>query len=177
MIILDGGMGRELLRMGAPFKQPEWSALALMLAPETVAQAHRRFVEAGAAVITTNSYALVPFHVGEAKFAAEGRTLADLAGRRARKAVEGAGQPGPGALVCGGCRCPLAGRCLAAAFVPFLPSRPVRRCQGAGDHPAADRRLVAACRPVARRDAEFPGRSALRQDGAHRRQAPVLGLL
>jgi len=91
--ILDGGMGRELHRMGAPFKQPEWSALALMLAPETVERAHRRFVEAGAEVITTNSYALVPFHIGEAKFAAEGRTLADRAGRIARKATEGAKYP------------------------------------------------------------------------------------
>ncbi|MBU2023662.1 MAG: homocysteine S-methyltransferase, partial [Gammaproteobacteria bacterium] len=27
--ILDGGMGRELERRGAPFKQPEWSALAM----------------------------------------------------------------------------------------------------------------------------------------------------
>src|SRR6267154_364926 len=26
--ILDGGTGRELLRAGAPFRQPEWSALA-----------------------------------------------------------------------------------------------------------------------------------------------------
>ena len=25
--ILDGGMGRELHRRGAPFRQPEWSAL------------------------------------------------------------------------------------------------------------------------------------------------------
>jgi len=91
--ILDGGMGRELHRMGAPFKQPEWSALALMLAPETVERAHRRFVEAGAEVITTNSYALVPFHIGAAKFAAEGRKLADLAGRMARKATEGARHP------------------------------------------------------------------------------------
>ena len=91
--ILDGGMGRELHRMGAPFKQPEWSALALMLAPDTVERAHRRFVEAGAEVITTNSYALVPFHIGEAKFAAEGQKLADLAGRMARKATEGAKHP------------------------------------------------------------------------------------
>jgi S-methylmethionine-dependent homocysteine/selenocysteine methylase len=91
--ILDGGMGRELHRMGAPFKQPEWSALALMLAPETVERAHRRFVEAGAEVITTNSYALVPFHIGEAKFKAEGQKLADLAGRMARKATEGARHP------------------------------------------------------------------------------------
>src|SRR6185436_6056467 len=62
-------------------------------APETVERAHRRFVEAGAEVITTNSYALVPFHIGEAKFKAEGRTLADLAGRIARKATEGAKYP------------------------------------------------------------------------------------
>ncbi|MFT6908047.1 MAG: S-methylmethionine-dependent homocysteine/selenocysteine methylase, partial [Oleiphilaceae bacterium] len=32
-IILDGGMGRELLRIGAPFQQPEWSAQALIEAP------------------------------------------------------------------------------------------------------------------------------------------------
>lgn len=75
------------MRLGAPFRQPEWSALALMLAPETVTEAHRRFVAAGAEVITTNSYALVPFHIGAEKFKAEGRTLADLAGRLARAAA------------------------------------------------------------------------------------------
>jgi len=85
--ILDGGMSRELMRIGAPFRQPEWSALALMLAPETVTEAHRRFTAAGADVITTNSYALVPFHIGAEKFEAEGRTLADLAGRLARQAA------------------------------------------------------------------------------------------
>lgn len=34
MVILDGGMGRELQRSGAPFRQPEWSALALSEAPK-----------------------------------------------------------------------------------------------------------------------------------------------
>lgn len=38
--LLDGGMGRELLRMGAPFRQPEWSALSLMEAPDLVRKAH-----------------------------------------------------------------------------------------------------------------------------------------
>ena len=28
LVILDGGTGRELARRGAPFRQPEWSALA-----------------------------------------------------------------------------------------------------------------------------------------------------
>ena len=75
-IILDGGMGRELKRIGAPFRQPEWSALALIEAPERVADVHRAFAVAGARVITTNSYAVVPFHIGADRFAAEGETLA-----------------------------------------------------------------------------------------------------
>ena len=39
--ILDGGMGRELEKRGAPFKQPEWSALAMMVAPEIVKEVHK----------------------------------------------------------------------------------------------------------------------------------------
>jgi S-methylmethionine-dependent homocysteine/selenocysteine methylase len=68
VLILDGGMGRELKAMGAPFRQPEWSALALMEAPAMVSAAHANFVRAGADVITTNSYALVPYHIGEECF-------------------------------------------------------------------------------------------------------------
>ncbi len=86
--LLDGGMGRELKRMGAPFRQPEWSALALMEAPETVELAHTAFIAAGAEVIITNSYALVPFHIGEARFATDGELLADLSGRLARAAAD-----------------------------------------------------------------------------------------
>jgi S-methylmethionine-dependent homocysteine/selenocysteine methylase len=88
--ILDGGMGRELERIGAPFRQPEWSALALLEGPDYVGRAHRSFVEAGAEVITSNSYAVVPFHIGEARFRERGRALADLAGRIARQVAEGA---------------------------------------------------------------------------------------
>jgi len=86
--LLDGGMGRELKRMGAPFRQPEWSALALMEAPETVERAHAAFIAAGAEVIITNSYALVPFHIGEDRFAADGQALAELSGSLARAAAE-----------------------------------------------------------------------------------------
>jgi S-methylmethionine-dependent homocysteine/selenocysteine methylase len=85
--ILDGGMGRELARIGAPFRQPEWSALALMEGPERVVEAHLNFVEAGAQVITTNSYACVPFHIGDEGFALRGRELARLSGELARKAA------------------------------------------------------------------------------------------
>jgi S-methylmethionine-dependent homocysteine/selenocysteine methylase len=90
--VLDGGMGRELARMGAPFRQPEWSALALLEGPEWVSRAHRSFIEAGADVITTNAYAVVPFHLGEERFAARGRELAGLAARLARQESYDAGR-------------------------------------------------------------------------------------
>lgn len=81
--LLDGSMGRHLKQMGAPFRQPEGSALALIEIPEFVSQAHRDYIAAGAEVIRTNSYAIVPFHIGEERFAAEGRALAERAGRLA----------------------------------------------------------------------------------------------
>ncbi len=86
--ILDGGMERELERMGAPFRQPEWSALALMDAPEAVRDAHLSYVQAGAEVFTTNAYACVPFHIGEERFAKMGRDLIALAGKLAREAAD-----------------------------------------------------------------------------------------
>ena len=93
MVILDGGMGRELQRCGAPFRQPEWSALALSEAPEVVVAVHAAFIEAGAQVITSNSYAVVPFHIGEERFASEGLELASIAGRLARKAADASARP------------------------------------------------------------------------------------
>ena len=93
LTVLDGGMGRELLRIGAPFRQPEWSALALFDGPDWVVQAHANFIEAGAEVITTNSYAIVPFHIGDERFAAQGRQLAALSGSLARRAADAAGRP------------------------------------------------------------------------------------
>jgi homocysteine S-methyltransferase len=91
--LLDGGMGRELQRIGAPFRQPEWSALALIESPDFVLQAHRAFIAAGARIITTNSYAVVPFHIGEERFAEHGRTLAERAGRLARQAADEIAEP------------------------------------------------------------------------------------
>lgn len=87
-LILDGGMSRELMRLNAPFRQPEWSALALIEAPHLVKQVHHDFIAAGADIITTNSYALVPFHIGEERFWKQGAELVALAGRLAREAAD-----------------------------------------------------------------------------------------
>ena len=93
MIILDGGLGRELQAMGAPFRQPEWSALALMEGPDYVRAAHDAFLKAGADIVTTNSYAIVPFHIGADVFAARASALLRLSGELARTAADEAGRP------------------------------------------------------------------------------------
>lgn len=86
--ILDGGMSRELMRLGAPFRQPEWSALALIESPEHVRRAHAEFARAGATVLTTNAYAVVPFHLGDERFASDGHRLAALAAELCRSVAD-----------------------------------------------------------------------------------------
>ncbi|WP_413700624.1 homocysteine S-methyltransferase family protein [Psychromonas sp. KJ10-10] len=84
LTILDGGMGRELKRIGAPFSQPLWSAQALIEAPHYVAQAHQSFIDAGAEIIIVNSYACVPFHLGEGLYEQQGKALAEQAAKIAQ---------------------------------------------------------------------------------------------
>ncbi len=55
-LILDGAMGTELQRRGVDVDLPLWSANALITSPETVLQIHRDYVEAGADIITTNTF-------------------------------------------------------------------------------------------------------------------------
>jgi S-methylmethionine-dependent homocysteine/selenocysteine methylase len=118
--LLDGGTGRELLRMGAPFRQPEWSALALIEAPIFVTRVHQAFIDAGADVITTNSYALVPFHIGAERFNRDGLSLAVLAGRLAREAADAGNR---GVLVAGSLP-PICGSYRAEWFDPAF-ARPI----------------------------------------------------
>ena len=99
--LLDGGLGRELQRFGAPLRQPEWSAGALIEAPDAVRQAHEAFFRAGAEIATTNSYAVVPFHIGTDRFAAHGLELAALSGRLAREAAEATADIRPNGRVAG----------------------------------------------------------------------------
>ncbi len=86
--LLDGGLSRELENCGAELRQPEWSALALMEKPGAVLQAHRNFLKAGAEVVTSNSYALVPFHIGAERFGRDASGLAARAGKLAREAAD-----------------------------------------------------------------------------------------
>ena len=57
IIFLDGGIGTELERLGAPMDHDPWCAVALETHPHLVKDVHRSYINAGADVITVNTYA------------------------------------------------------------------------------------------------------------------------
>lgn len=55
-IVLDGAMGTELQRYGVSTTLPLWSADALITDPEVVERIHLENIQAGADIITTNTF-------------------------------------------------------------------------------------------------------------------------
>ena len=58
--LLDGGMGQELLKRSAFPPSPLWSAQVMMDEPQIVEAVHLDYIDAGARVITLNSYSATP---------------------------------------------------------------------------------------------------------------------
>ena len=70
-IVLDGAMGTELDARGVDTRSALWSALALTTAPDVVREVHSDYLDAGARVITTNTYqAALPALIRSGKDAA-----------------------------------------------------------------------------------------------------------
>jgi S-methylmethionine-dependent homocysteine/selenocysteine methylase len=92
IVLLDGGMGRELRFRGVDILNTIWSANALLTAPEIVRQIHIDFISAGADIITTNTYGLIRANL--AKEGIENRfvELNNLACTLALEAREAAGR-------------------------------------------------------------------------------------
>lgn len=55
-ILLDGGMGQEIYNRGGKAGYGEWAVAALYEDPDLVREIHLDYIQAGADVITTNSY-------------------------------------------------------------------------------------------------------------------------
>ena len=60
VILTDGGMGQELVRRSSSAPTPLWSARVLIDEPDLVRDLHREFIEAGARVVTINTYSATP---------------------------------------------------------------------------------------------------------------------
>ncbi len=58
VVLLDGGMGQELMRRQRGTPAPLWSAQVMREQPELVVDIHKDFIGAGARVITLNTYVL-----------------------------------------------------------------------------------------------------------------------
>ena len=82
-ILLDGGMGQEIVNRGGKGGFGEWALAALHENPDLVREIHCDYIEAGADVITTNSYGTTRTrlrHMGiEDRFEAFMRVAGELA--------------------------------------------------------------------------------------------------
>ena len=60
IMLLDGGIGQELVKRNLSTKDPLWSARVLLDNFELVKNLHIEFLNSGSTIITTNSYSCTP---------------------------------------------------------------------------------------------------------------------
>jgi homocysteine S-methyltransferase len=86
-VLLDGATGTELARSGIIVDVPEWSATALVKAPDLVRQVHADYVAAGAELITANTFRTHARNLSRAGLASWAAELTSLAVSLAREAA------------------------------------------------------------------------------------------
>ncbi len=89
-ILLDGAMGTELQRRGLRTLLPLWSAHALVKAPDLVRTIHREYVEAGAEVLTANTFRTAPYTLAKTGMQHQSEELTRRAVQLAREAASSA---------------------------------------------------------------------------------------
>lgn len=92
-VLLDGGMGQELINRNASGQGVLWSAKALFDAPEAVQAVHEDYILAGADVITTNSYACIRNNFEPQGVAHRLGEMNRLAAELAQRARDNCGKP------------------------------------------------------------------------------------
>ena len=125
IVLLDGGLGRELRFRGVELSDTIWSAIALFEAPEILQKIHLDYIKAGADIITTNTYGIIRTDLAkegvEHQFA-ELNLLACKLADQARK------QAGSNTLIAGSLP-PLRGSFRADLVGPFAEIEPLYREQ------------------------------------------------
>ena len=90
-IIIDGGLGTALESRGIDLRHELWSAALLRDDPDTLAQVHSEFIDAGARIVTTASYQATPLGFERAGITAEeGRGLIERSVEIAADAAQAA---------------------------------------------------------------------------------------
>lgn len=93
IVLIDGGMGTELERVGADMNAQGWSGAAVIEVPDVVRRVHREFVEAGAEVITVNTFSMAPHMLRGMGYGDRAESAIADAVRLAREACAEAGKP------------------------------------------------------------------------------------
>lgn len=86
-LLLDGATGTELTRRGVDTGLPMWSAKALLHAPDTLVAIHGDYVEAGAEIITANTFRTHQRSLAAAGHGDKAATLTARAVQLAREAT------------------------------------------------------------------------------------------
>ena len=106
IMLLDGGIGQELVKRNLSTKDPLWSARVLLDNFELVKNLHIEFLNSGSTVITTNSYSCTPQRLKRFNLENEFKNLQKLALRAAKEAIT---ETGLNNVKIAGCFSPLPG--------------------------------------------------------------------
>ena len=105
IVLLDGGVGQELYRRSTRPAAPLWSVQVMMDEPHLVEAVHLDFIEAGARIITVNTYTATPHRLTREGLPDMFEALQGAALAAAASAREKSGQ----AVRIAGCLPPLVG--------------------------------------------------------------------
>ena len=105
IVLLDGGVGQELYRRSTIPAAPLWSVQVMMDEPHLVEAVHLDFIEAGARIVTVNTYTATPHRLGREGVAEKFEALHGAALAAAAAAREKSGEP----VRIAGCLPPLVG--------------------------------------------------------------------
>ena len=94
-LLLDGALGTELLRRGVPTPMPLWATQALIDEPEAVAQVHADYVQAGARILTANTFRTDRMTLAKVGLSKRTRELNKRAVELARHAIAAVGPSEP----------------------------------------------------------------------------------
>lgn len=119
--VLDGGMGDQIERQMSGTPNGLWSAQALIEQPEVVVAVHKAYIEAGARIITTNTYSTIPSYLGKQGLEDQYVELTRVGGALARQAVM---ETDPSVLVAGSIP-PLSESYRADLIPPAREARPI----------------------------------------------------
>lgn len=99
-LLLDGAIGSLLQQKGVDTSTPLWSSYAIIKNPEAVFDIHKKYIDAGADIISTNTFRTNPAAVNRSSFkydykklVATGVTIAFEAGKGQNVLIAGSNPP------------------------------------------------------------------------------------